>query len=518
MPHDVFISYSHKDKQVANAVVAGLESEGIRCWIAPRDATPGMTWGEAIVNAIGSAKIMVMILSDNSNQSKQVLREVERATANEVIIIPFRIENIDPTGAMAYFLSAEHWLDALTPPLEDHIEKLIQTIKAFLSDEQPSEKPFQPRPQVGKQQLNQKKPLWPWLVVPSAIVLVVFLVIALLQIFGPSPDPLPEGETQTQTALVAAAFDVTPTAAPTFELIGEYRTSHAAEGLSIEDSTLYLANGADNLMRMNINNPANPLPLDVYSAYGAQDVAAKDGVAYIISDDSDHRFMYIDFKNQTSFSYGAETSDIPWDIAHIAVENDLVHLTGHNYWVMINVTDLKGPEVIWTWEPLSNSGVPCTIVVDDRYAYVGGGWTGLHIFDLANPAIPELIGGFDTPNWITGMSLHEEVLYLSLGDGGLLALDVQQPDRPIMLDTLELPGYLLESSAAGDYLYVIYGVFEESNTAESGVYAIDISDPEALSLTATYDALHEGSDIQATDDAIYVTDKPWGLAVLQFKP
>ena len=123
MTYDVFISYSHKDKAIANAIVAGLENEGIRCWIAPRDVTPGDTWGEAIVNAISGSKIMVMILSDNSNQSRQVLREVERATAGEVIIIPFRIENIDPTGAMAYFLSAEHWLDALTPPLESHIEK-----------------------------------------------------------------------------------------------------------------------------------------------------------------------------------------------------------------------------------------------------------------------------------------------------------------------------------------------------------------------------------------------------------
>ena len=27
--------------------------------------------------------------------------------------IPFRIEEVDPTGAMAYYLGAEHWLDAI---------------------------------------------------------------------------------------------------------------------------------------------------------------------------------------------------------------------------------------------------------------------------------------------------------------------------------------------------------------------------------------------------------------------
>jgi hypothetical protein len=37
MAHDVFISYSSKDKPVADAVCAGPEGRGIRCWVAPRD-------------------------------------------------------------------------------------------------------------------------------------------------------------------------------------------------------------------------------------------------------------------------------------------------------------------------------------------------------------------------------------------------------------------------------------------------------------------------------------------------
>jgi hypothetical protein len=56
MAHDVFISYSSRDKPTADAVCAALESHGIRCWIAPRDVLPGMEWGEAIVNAIHDSK------------------------------------------------------------------------------------------------------------------------------------------------------------------------------------------------------------------------------------------------------------------------------------------------------------------------------------------------------------------------------------------------------------------------------------------------------------------------------
>lgn len=103
MAHDVFISYSSKDKASADAIVAGLEQKGVRCWVAPRDLTPGISWGKGIADAIEASEVMVVILSENSNQSKQVAREVERPVTKEVSVIPFRIENFDPTGEMAYF-------------------------------------------------------------------------------------------------------------------------------------------------------------------------------------------------------------------------------------------------------------------------------------------------------------------------------------------------------------------------------------------------------------------------------
>ncbi|MBP5493609.1 MAG: toll/interleukin-1 receptor domain-containing protein, partial [Lachnospiraceae bacterium] len=37
---DVFISYSSKNKNVADAIVAEFESSGIKCWYAPRDIMP----------------------------------------------------------------------------------------------------------------------------------------------------------------------------------------------------------------------------------------------------------------------------------------------------------------------------------------------------------------------------------------------------------------------------------------------------------------------------------------------
>jgi hypothetical protein len=130
--HEVFVSYSSRDKPVADAIVARLEQAGIRCWVAPRDVLPGMNWAHAIVEAIGSTRLMVVVLSGEANRSPQVLREVERAIATGAVVIPFRVEAVEPTDAMAYYLASEHWLDALTPPLDDHITTLAQVVEAFL--------------------------------------------------------------------------------------------------------------------------------------------------------------------------------------------------------------------------------------------------------------------------------------------------------------------------------------------------------------------------------------------------
>lgn len=109
-----------------------LEKESIRCWIAPRDIVPGADYGEAIIKAISLCKIMIVIFTLNANESKFVKKEVERAVSKGAIIIPVRLEDITPTSAMEFFLSSAHWLDAITPPVEKHLNKLTNTIKELL--------------------------------------------------------------------------------------------------------------------------------------------------------------------------------------------------------------------------------------------------------------------------------------------------------------------------------------------------------------------------------------------------
>ena len=132
MAHDVFISYSSHDKMVADAICSKLENNKIRCWIAPRDIVPGDTFGKSIIEAMNGCNIVIIVFSSHSNSSNHVLNEIERAVSKGKIIIPFRIENITPSDDMELFLGRRHWLDALTTPLETHINKLSDTISRLL--------------------------------------------------------------------------------------------------------------------------------------------------------------------------------------------------------------------------------------------------------------------------------------------------------------------------------------------------------------------------------------------------
>ena len=146
---DIFISHASGDKVTAEATCAKLEACGIRCWIAPRDILPGTDWGAAIVDAIDQCRLMVLVFSARANESHQIRNEIARAVDRGIPVVPLRIEDIVPTHALAYYMTAVHWLDALTPPLEEHLDRLAQSIRALLQIDAPEPFPSRGKPPHG---------------------------------------------------------------------------------------------------------------------------------------------------------------------------------------------------------------------------------------------------------------------------------------------------------------------------------------------------------------------------------
>lgn len=131
--HDVFISYAQLDKPIADAICARLEARKIRCWIAPRDVPPAKEFPAAIIEGIEESEFLLLVFSSHSNNSPHVIRELTNAVNKGRIIIPFRVEDVLPSKSMEYLISVPHWLDAITPPLENHIEKLADSLESLLA-------------------------------------------------------------------------------------------------------------------------------------------------------------------------------------------------------------------------------------------------------------------------------------------------------------------------------------------------------------------------------------------------
>jgi hypothetical protein len=168
MAHDVFISHSSNNRTIANAVCAALEVAGIRCWIAPRDVLPGRSYSGEITRAIQQSRAFILIFSQHSNHSEQVLREVQLAANSRLHIVQFRIDAVAPSDDLEYYLSGPHWLDAVTPPLENHLGQLKSSIQALLSLPRAAEtEPASPRPPIASSSLPQ--PVEPLVSRPPAV-------------------------------------------------------------------------------------------------------------------------------------------------------------------------------------------------------------------------------------------------------------------------------------------------------------------------------------------------------------
>lgn len=138
MKCEVFISYhTETSLHIVESIVNKLEATGIRCWYAPRN-TVGPYAG-SITAAINNCRIFLLILNGPASQSFDVLNEINiacnRLRNNEnIIILPFHTADdesqLHPDAI--YYLSRQHWIDAMTPPMHKRIEELVERIQVLL--------------------------------------------------------------------------------------------------------------------------------------------------------------------------------------------------------------------------------------------------------------------------------------------------------------------------------------------------------------------------------------------------
>ena len=127
----VFISYSSADRNITENLCAKLEAEGFSVWYAPRNVHGA--YADSIVEGIREADHFVVILSRNSLSSEHVLNEIDLAfkkLPDRIKFHPLRIDETLFTPSFEYYLSRQHWTDALNPPLEKRLTEFVEYVKS----------------------------------------------------------------------------------------------------------------------------------------------------------------------------------------------------------------------------------------------------------------------------------------------------------------------------------------------------------------------------------------------------
>ena len=129
----VFISYASADKAIADRVCDALEKAGVPCWIAPRDIPPSADYPAAIVEAVRSTRVLVLVLTEHAAGSPHVLSEVGHAFNGKKRIIPFRLSAAPLPEDLEYFLSLTQWLDAPDGCTDDNLKRLTEATRGALA-------------------------------------------------------------------------------------------------------------------------------------------------------------------------------------------------------------------------------------------------------------------------------------------------------------------------------------------------------------------------------------------------
>ncbi|MCM1519310.1 MAG: toll/interleukin-1 receptor domain-containing protein [Lachnoclostridium sp.] len=153
---DFFISYSSKDKDLADKVLDTIESKGYTCWIAPRNIPYGTPYARAIMNGIDECETFIVLITENSIASEDVLNEVDNAHASRKKIIPIRFIDKPLPRELNYYLSRTQWL-TLSPSAISTLPTLLNLTPKTKKTEDKVEIP-NPETEVKEQGTDEAKP------------------------------------------------------------------------------------------------------------------------------------------------------------------------------------------------------------------------------------------------------------------------------------------------------------------------------------------------------------------------
>ncbi len=124
-PAEVFVSYSRNDKDRVLELIGRLRAAGVSVWLDTSGIDAATLWGEQIVNALESAKVLLLMLSESAVRSDNVSKEVMLVSERKGRILPVHLEPTQIPASLKYQLAGIQHVECFNPADSDRGAKAI---------------------------------------------------------------------------------------------------------------------------------------------------------------------------------------------------------------------------------------------------------------------------------------------------------------------------------------------------------------------------------------------------------
>jgi hypothetical protein len=162
--------------------------------------------------------------------------------------------------------------------------------------------------------------------------------------------------------------------------------------------------------------------------------------------------------------------DIGGDIRSVAVEGGYAYVGEGS---ALSVIDLSDPEDPTRVADISIPWIARDLSIQSGKIHIAGDG-GLLIVDILDPLNPSLLGSFPTSAAATNISVVGNLVFLALGEDGLLIVNASNPGQPVQIATYG--GAFFDVWATGGLAYL----------AGQDLHILDISNPANPSLLGTF--------------------------------
>lgn len=186
-------------------------------------------------------------------------------------------------------------------------------------------------------------------------------------------------------------------------------------------------------------------------------------------------------------------------VAAVGVSGHSVYLAGDGF----DVYDLSEPASPELRTSLDLPGYAYAVRVAGTHAFVAS-TSGLLVLDLTEPMAPNLVGAASGWN-CRDVCVVGGRAFVAAGSSGIAVFDASNPTEPQLLGRLDTPGEAQDIRVVGNVAYVAAG---------SGLQVIDVSNPAAPKLRSTLDTPGLARGLTHVGNSLLIADGIAGIQIV----